>query len=399
MFASCGIKYWASFLFNWIQRLEGNRRFKSSSMLLPPIMRATGRLETVQSDTDANELKDGDEHKDGDEIEDGNELEDGDEIEDSDELEDSDGLEDGDEQDVDDEPGTQTTETYNATQTTKWNDGELWTEKQKLCKTAYKCKLNMNIWALLETEVQAGPGSYVKPTAPPSSLYQNGHSSTTSRTLDGETRQTRDDLAHTLHCPHTTFPESFDVVAAKLDTTCTRFEGVSSNSEDTVTRICSANTPQRHALEEWIDENMTNVGPTQKYPDGVRGDANDVETVLTVYKTLLSELKQDYLAIPPPRNLFQLNGSIAVTFNTDENDKVLDLSDMSDLTDLSESESDTEGVGDSMMKTMNAGTKVDSGKVEDNGDVEQPLIWNRALRKMTWMRWSDLRQMSVLRRV
>ncbi|KAJ3816172.1 hypothetical protein F5880DRAFT_1619677 [Lentinula raphanica] len=137
----------------------------------------------------------------------------------------------------------------------------------------------------------------------------------------------------------------------------------------------------RCALEEWIDENMTNVGPTQKYPDGgtlldvhtttmlalVRGDANDVETVLTVYETLLSELKvqcarrrdilkairplqQDYLAIPPPRNLFQLNGSIAVTFNTDENDKVLDLSDMSDLTDLSESGSDTEGVGDSMMK-------------------------------------------------
>ncbi|KAJ3825786.1 hypothetical protein F5880DRAFT_1610795 [Lentinula raphanica] len=112
----------------------------------------------------------------------------------------------------------------------------------------------------------------------------------------------------------------------------------------------------RHALEQWIGENISTPLSQRKYPDKgtllnilcntmlgiVNEDEHGVKAVLEVYKTMLTEVKDDYLPIAPPRNLFQFNGSIAANFNTDPEDRMWDMSDLSDLTDLSETESERE---------------------------------------------------------
>ncbi|KAJ3831501.1 hypothetical protein F5878DRAFT_73322 [Lentinula raphanica] len=151
----------------------------------------------------------------------------------------------------------------------------------------------------------------------------------------------------------------------------------------------------RDALQDWMAENISNEVSGRRYPDEgtlldihtttvlalVKGDVSGVEAALSVYETMLAELKEEYLPIPPPRNLFQLNGSIAATFNTDADDRVKDLSDMSDLTDLSESESDFAGDTRASMKDMNGSTKAFSG--EGHNEVfEQAATWNKALRKV-----------------
>ncbi|KAJ3832384.1 hypothetical protein F5878DRAFT_666623 [Lentinula raphanica] len=112
----------------------------------------------------------------------------------------------------------------------------------------------------------------------------------------------------------------------------------------------------RHALEDWIGQNISTTVSQQKYPDKgavfnilcntmlavVNQDEYGVKQVLEVYETMLTELKDDYLPMARPRNLFELNGSISANFNTDADDRRLDMSDLSDLTDLSDTEDEDE---------------------------------------------------------
>ncbi|KAJ3819327.1 hypothetical protein F5880DRAFT_1510243 [Lentinula raphanica] len=156
----------------------------------------------------------------------------------------------------------------------------------------------------------------------------------------------------------------------------------------------------RNALAQWMATNVSRAVTNRLYPDEgilldiqksmmvalVVGDPDAIKTALRVYESMLFELKgqnQDgFLGVPPPRNIFQQNGSVVAMFNVDAEGNHIDLSDLSDLTDLSESEDDAVG------EVRSRGGTVTEQEGGVNGDYDmhlrQALTWKEAFRKARW---------------
>ncbi|KAJ3841852.1 hypothetical protein F5878DRAFT_702347 [Lentinula raphanica] len=170
---------------------------------------------------------------------------------------------------------------------------------------------------------------------------------------------------------------------------------------DTVREVLYNDWDVQQALEQWMSANINTSASKRKHPDEgalsdiqksmmvalVVGDVDAMKAALKVYESMLTELQDDFLCVPPPRNLFERNGSIAGTFKPHSNHRaeqqttLSDLSDLSDLTDISESEDDMRVEANEIeAKETDMEHRENEQYIEN---LRQALTWKDALTKIT----------------